>query len=115
VSNFTIEQHKIDNETLQLKFVGEFQGMAVEDFEPKIMAALNACKKKLILNLKDAPYVDSQAVALFKKLADAAQASKRHLVIQAPNPGVDKVLKILHLDKVIEIVQDYNPNDYKST
>jgi len=99
--DFSLEAHEDPNATC-LKFIGEFQGVVVDDFESKIFGYIQNAKNRIEMDLSETPYIDSRAAAFLKTcLAMASKESKR-IVLKNPSEQVRKVLSLLHIDKLFQ-------------
>jgi len=63
-------------------------------------------QRKILLNLKDAKYIDSSGVGDVVRAFTTLRRQGGELKLLSPAPTVVEVLRITHLDKVLEIKDD---------
>ncbi|MFZ5801990.1 MAG: STAS domain-containing protein [Candidatus Omnitrophota bacterium] len=85
---------------------GELDFHTSPDFRQKIQGVLQASSKKILVNLKKVPYIDSSGLATFVEALQKAKRNSSKLVLSELHPAVRSVFEIAKLDKVFTLAEN---------
>jgi anti-anti-sigma factor len=68
-------------DVLLASFSGELQGTAASEFEEELVAASSTTARKVLLDLRDVPFIDGAGLALLIDAARRARAQHQHLCV----------------------------------
>ncbi len=102
----TINERKVGNATI-LDLKGPLKlGGPVDTLRSRLQALIGAGSKNLVVNLSEVPDVDSSGIgALMLVYTTTKQAGGKCKFFAAPQ-RVAQVLKMVRLDRVLELVED---------
>ena len=72
-------------------------------FQQDLLKALDERPERIVVNLKEVPYMDSSGVASLVKLLSRARKAEMPLMLVSPSDRVRSVLEITRLDRVFAI------------
>ena len=98
----TIEEQK-DIAVTVVKVEGEITINTARELEKTLNRLLNENNYKLILDLKEVPYVDSTGLATFIAQKLKYQEKGGDVKLANPNKVVGKVLDVTRLDRTFEV------------
>ncbi len=99
---------KLKDEIEHLELSGDLDFHSSPDLRDKLQDIFNRQARKIIVNLRKVPYIDSSGLATF---VEALQKIKRFggkLILAELVPAVRGVFEIAKLDKVFSIVDSEN-------
>ena len=102
MSGFSLQSKKIGEDSVLLRLQGEFEGLNVVNYEPRILEDLGRSDDKFVLDLSGVPYIDSSAIGLLIRIAKEAKRRGVKPVLLKPT---DKVMRILGLVRIEELFQ----------
>lgn len=82
---------------------GEIDRLTVPELE-RLLREMLAGAEDVVVGLRGVSYLDLGGVALIERLADAAQAAGRAFVLAEAPPAVQRILRILELDRTLTVV-----------
>lgn len=99
-----IRDEKSDARYVELE--GDLDFDTSPDFRREFTSRLSEAVKKIVINLKKVPYVDSSGLATFIELYQKLRRSQGELLLCNLNQGVRSVFEIAKLDTVFHLVED---------
>ena len=78
----------------------------VEDFKKFIQELAGKSENKMVINMKQAVYIDSSGLGMLVKAATDMRDSGGDLRLAHLNPSIEDVIKITNLNKVFKIYED---------
>ncbi len=96
---------RIENDALEATVVGEIDLHNSPDLRVGLLELLkdHPCKR-LVLDIKQVPYMDSSAVAVLVELLQKMRKTGGKVVLVSPQPRVRGLLEIARLDTIFEVV-----------
>lgn len=73
------------------------------DFQQGLLTVLDEKPKRIVVNLKDVPYMDSSGVASLVKLLSRARKAGASLALANMNERVRSIFEITRLDGIFEV------------
>ncbi len=102
----TINERQVGNATI-LDLKGPLKlGSPVESLRSRLQAVLGAGAKNLALNLSEVPDVDSSGIGVLMLVYTSTKKAGGRCRFFAVPPRVAQVLKLVRLDRVLEMVED---------
>ncbi len=83
---------------------GSIDSTTADDFASRVRPVVENQDTDLLIDLSETDYVNSDALAEFIQLRDAAERHSRRLVLISPQPLVRQILSTTRLDTILDVV-----------
>jgi anti-anti-sigma factor len=100
-----VERKNIDSITI-LKIWGELEVGALEEFRIVMDAVISEQRLNLVLDLTEAPFIDSSFLGELVKYHNTLTKQSGHLFLASLSENVGKIFELTRLDKMLKIFDD---------
>lgn len=74
-----------------------------DDFENRVIAALDQNPRDLLVNLSGVTYMSSSGIRALLAIFRHARAIERNMYVCDPSPAVKKILDVVDIDQIFQI------------
>lgn len=92
---------RIDRDNWELMVPGRIDGMAANQLEVEVLAAIKAGAKEVFINLSQAEWICSAGIRVLLQYYRQMKASGKTLVVTRPSPGITEILEMTGFKDVI--------------
>jgi anti-anti-sigma factor len=85
---------------------GDLDGMSVDEFEEAIMGAAQSADNCVVVDLKDATYIDSQSFGRLLRIHVALERVGGDLAIVAGGNDVSRIVRVFSTDCLLGVFDD---------
>ena len=92
----------------RLQTEGEIR-LSEQPMDPQLLGSLlgpDCYQKKILLDMSRTPYIDSSGVSWLVNFHKKCHGAKGILVVHSVPPSIMSILKLLHIDRYLNIVED---------
>jgi anti-sigma B factor antagonist len=98
--DFRIADREIDATTHLVELGGEIDLYTAPEFKQRVSGAIESGKRRLVVDLSDATFIDSTTLGVLVGAEKQLRASEGTVVLVCPEPNIRKVFDITGLDRV---------------
>jgi anti-sigma B factor antagonist len=103
-TSFVVEQHRLEPGRLVIAVRGAIDLFAAPELKGRLLEALDAGTREVVLDLCNASFVDSTGLGVLLAARKRLAALGGRLIVVISQPRVDRVLEIAGLDAIFEVV-----------
>ena len=83
-----------------------FSDQSRDPHQVEALLGLDCYRRKILLDLQNTPYIDSSGVSWLVNFHKHCQEAGGILVLHSVPPSIMAILKLLHMDRYLKIVED---------
>lgn len=103
-TSFVVEQLRLEPGRLVIAVRGAIDLFAAPELKGRLLEALDAGTREVVLDLCDASFVDSTGLGVLLAARKRLAARGGRLIVVLSQPRIDRVLEIAGLDAIFEVV-----------
>lgn len=101
--NFQIADEEIDSQTHVIALGGEVDLYTAPEFKERMVALIEAGKKRIVVDLSNATFIDSTTLGVLVGGVKRLRPAGGSLSLVCTDPNISKIFEITGLDRVFPI------------
>jgi anti-sigma B factor antagonist len=105
-ADFTLSEHSVDGDRLVVAVRGELDLYTAPDLKQRLMDAIEAGARGVIVDLDEATAIDSTTLGVLLAAKKRLQLHDGELVVVCGDAEIGKTFRVTGLDEVLPVLQD---------